>query len=568
MPIEKNRPDISLWLAEQRIIEGGSAIYTILDKNTGIYYEFNAFDDVWRKSPGDKSSDIINLKNLNNSYLSLDEQKDIRLALAKVLSSGKQIDNQYSVIHTLKLSSLKSTNLENIYSSASRSHKLSLKQLIKSLSLHSPSKYKSLRDKFDLKKIKQSKSLAWDTRRGALSNYEMSEIHIEINEWVNTIFDLDKFNKWKSEYGKGAGKITHIGRLNQFIASRLAVIYSIRPEQINLIKWFNFTNFGGSINEPFLFEGECFFTPYMVKQLDDEPTRPEADPRPVDVNLSKELKIFFDFYIFYLKQSFSNSQIDITDVEIFDLIKDLPLLINEKLIEAIRESTSKEDVLNTIKTKTWLLGRNQCRVFIDNFFQNLNSDSDRVSQSEYKITSKRFRHYTGTQLSLAGESAEVIASTLTQSSIDAAKRYYIHIPPDVQAEIDNKRVDSSFLVQAASGKFVNALRSRISNAVNENEITITQLESGDLGKSASLPACQGCTKTKPMSCYGCINFRPLSTGNHRHYLTIAKKEYEEKRNAGFTGLHLAMYEHQIKKIEITAYYCDLALKAIENNKGD
>ena len=566
MPTENNSSQLNQWLEEQLKIEGANALYTALDKNTGNNFEFNAFDDLWRKSSGNKATDVINLTNINNSLLTWDEQKDIRLTLAKTLSSGRFIDNQCYVIHTLKLESLAIAAMEKAFSTGSKSQKVALKQLINNLAVHFPHKYKHLRDAFESKKIKQNKSLAWDMRKGALSNYEMSEIQIEMNEWANTLFDLDVFNKWKGEFGSGSGKITHIGRLNQFIASRIVLIFSFRPEQINLIKWSDFSNSTESKEEPFLFDGEGLLTPYMIKQLDDEPTRPEADPRPVSVELSNELKKFLTFYIFYIKQAFSESKLNISEEEVADLLQELPLLINEDLIDEIKSSNTTTEAISIIKNNTWLIGRNKCRVLVDNFFKNLNSDSDRVPKSEYKVTSKRFRHYTGTTLSLANETPETIASALTQSSTDAAKKYYIHIPPDVQAQIDNTRIDSKFLVQAANGGFVKALRNRISTSVKENEVTIEQIECGELGKSASLPACQGCTKTKPLSCYGCINFKPLASGNHKHYLSIALNNYEDKRKAGFTGLHLAMYEHQIRKIEVTIHYCDAALKALSNKR--
>lgn len=253
-----------------------------------------------------------------------------------------------------------------------------------------------------------------------------------------------------------------------------------------------------------------------------------------------------------------------SDEEITELMSELPLIINEKLFDEAQNHSTKDSFIEDIKNTAWLVGKAYAKNLINSTVTLLKPESDRIPMSEYKPNSRRLRHYTGTVQSSAGIPAEQIAISLTHSSVDAVKKSYIDIPADAQALMDKNRTDSAFLVAAASGEFAEQLKNRISNSIEENQAVIEDLEAGNLGKSASLPMCKGCSKTKPISCYGCHNFHPLATGNHRYYLGILKDEYDAKKQAGYTGLQMAMYEHQMNKIKITIYFCDLVLNTLEN----
>ncbi|PMM56696.1 hypothetical protein [Vibrio lentus] len=566
MPRSRQSISISQRLNEEIARKGNEAIFTTMDKNTGHCFENNIYADKWKTGSGYSTKDFVPISILDESELTFDEQLVVRETLSMLASKGMYVVN---MLYAIVLIPLKSLDIEGVTSavegSSALSKKIHLRAFFSSLARLNPRKYTDVNNALKEYSLKRPKRDPWDIRTGSLSSYEMTDLVIKLNDWASVVLDESRFQNWRSGFGKGAGSITYIGKLNQFVGLRLAINYHLRPEQIRIIKWSHFTqnNFESA---PFLFNGEGYFFPRYVKQKDDEPVRPVASPFPVSLEFSQELKVFYEKYFALLKQSVHESSFDMSDDEIIALMIELPLVINEVLFNEAKKYECKHAFVKSVKNTSWFMSQSYATRLIAGTIATLRPCSDRLPDTEYTVNSRRLRHYAGTVQSAAGVPVEQIAASLTHSTLDAVKQSYIDIPPDVQAEIDNKRTDSGFLVAAATGVFAEELRKRISNSIEENEAAIEDLEAGELGKSASLPMCKGCSQTKPISCYGCHSFKPLATGNHRHFYTIVKAKHKAKKKAGYTGLQLAMLEHQMHKIAATIHYCDLALKALSNNE--
>ena len=565
--MQENKSSISIeeFLDQSKAKKGNEAIFTVVDKNTGHCFENNIYDDCWKVGSGESSNDYVRISIINQTILSFNEQEIVRELLSSLASNGRHVIGTIYAIMKIPLTSIDMDGaILALNSDASNAYKASIKCFFSALALHYPNKYKEIKEalkKYPVRSKQQSN--AWDIRTGALSKYEMTDLATKLNEWAPIILDSNRFKEWHSNCGTGSGSITYIGKLNQFIGTRMALNFHLRPEQTRIVKWGHFKN-SFSDSDPFLFDGEGCFYPFYLKQDDDGPTRLVADPFPVSLELAQELKIYFDMYFDWLKTSIQNSSFDMSNDEIVNLMPELPLIINPKLLEEAKKHTTKDSFIESVRNIAWLMSKSYNLNLLSLTVSMLKPESDRVTMSEYTVNSRRVRHYTATVQSSAGIPAEQIAISLTHSSLDAVKKNYIDIPADVQALMDNNRTDSAFLVAAASGEFAEKLKNRVSSSIAENEAVIEDLEAGNLGKSASLPMCKGCSKTKPISCYGCHNFHPIATGNHRYYLGIVKDEYDAKRQAGYKGLQLAMYEHQMNKIKITIYYCDLVLKTLNN----
>ncbi|WP_026973160.1 hypothetical protein [Aliagarivorans marinus] len=558
----KNSTSIINFLNEKQ--QGADAIFIVTDKDTGEHFNNNIYGARWKIKSNNNSTDYVDISSLDNSILSFEEQSIVRKTLAFLASKGRTVNNMLYAIVKVPLKSLDLIGAEDVMKGdGTIVQKTSVKAFFTALSTRYPSKYNPIRKALESYVIKNPKRNPWDIRTGALSRYEMVNLVTRLNEWSEIVLDEAKFTKWRESFGKGAGKITYVGKLNQFIGMRMAINFHLRPEQIKISLWSHFKN-SSSEEDPFLFDGEGLFYPRYIKQQDDEVYRPVADPFPVSIEFSRELKIHYEKYFYWLKESIEKSEFSMSENEITDLMSSLPLIINDSIFEESKRHVNKKDYVSAMLSKSWLISKSYAKRLIDNCVAQLKPESDRLPASEYKVNSRRLRHYTGTVQSSRGTPVEQISISLTHSSLDAVKKSYIDLPADVQAQMDIKRSDSEFLVAAASGHFSEELKNRVSTSIDENEAVIEDLEAGNLGKSASLPMCRGCSKTKPISCYGCHSFHPLAEGNHRYYLGIVKKEYDAKKEAGFTGLQLAMYEHQMKKIKITIHYCDLAVKALES----
>ncbi|MDA8646816.1 hypothetical protein N9L54_05240 [Porticoccaceae bacterium] len=563
------------FLDRQRKAKGNEALFVALDKDTGEFFENNVYDDEWRVASSKNASvALVMIHKLDESELSLEEQEDVRIAAAAALSEGRDTGAILRCVYQVPLMGLGLDDVLLAFDEAIRSYKIALKALFKYLAQTNREKYAAVREELKKHPIPEPKVNAWDVRNGTLSRSEMLDIATKMNDWSKTVLNRKKFSQWLSD--KGVSRITHFVKLQQFIVMRFATLFHLRPTQIRLLSWSHFKTEDGVMG-PFLFDGEGYFSPpsddgssfnpRYIKQRDDSPERMAAPPKPVTAEFAKELLLYVERIAEILKECAQSAGIELSMEEVIEQVLKLPVIMKFTIQDEFKSHDTKQSLFQAIDKDSWLNDGNQINTYITAQGKQLRFESDRLPQSEYSISTTRLRHYSGTTIKLRGGSDEEIAEALTQTSTQAAKKYYVDMPADAQAQMDNNRVDADFLVAAASGNFADQLKSQVTDSIDENEEVIESMEAGNLGKSAAAPMCRGCSLTKPVACYGCSFFKPLANGNHRQQLAVLTAEYEAKKLAGFTGNQIAMYEQQIRKIQLTIIVCDNALKLLPDTQG-
>ncbi|ELA7276260.1 hypothetical protein Q9Y00_004739 [Vibrio parahaemolyticus] len=347
-----------------------------------------------------------------------------------------------------------------------------------------------------------------------------------------------KFNLWILEQQRSFGaqfssKITYYTLLLSYISSYFLIIFGLRPEQIRLLKWKDFTNSyrGLKSSEPFMFEGEGYLWPPELKQQDDEIDISQTTPLLVNSDLSNILFSFRNIITIKLKKQLEKSGYYFDKNELNQLILNLPVILNPRIFEKIKSSNLKnisvDKLYSELLDENWYYPKDIIRHSISVLKKRLHFESFRIHPDEYNITATRMRHTKGTRMRQANFSRPATAAALTHAGIGSVNKYY-DVTPDELAELDDARGDTNLLIAAAEGHFEKMLKERIVEKLNDVESVIGDLNSGNLGESAHLPMCKGCTEAKPLSCYGCSNFKPLLTANHSHFLVQAENEYKEK----------------------------------------
>ena len=565
------------FLDRQRKAKGNEALFVVLDKDTGEFFENNIYADKWRVGSSKNASAAFEMiHKLDESELNHEEQEDVRIAAAAALSRGLVVGNIFLCVRMIPLKGLGLDDVLLAFDEAGRSYKIALKQLSKFLAQTNSKKYSAAYKELKTNKILEPKANAWDVRTGTLSRYEMLDIATKMNGWSKTVMDREKFSQWHKSSGKGNANITYFNKLQQFMVMRFATLFHLRPTQIRLLSWSHFKTEEG-VTGPFLFDGEGYFSPpsddgssfnpRYIKQQDDSPERMAAPPRPIMTEFAQELLLYVKRIAEILKECAQSAGIELSTVEVIEQVWKLPVIMRFTIQDEFKAHDTKQGLLQEIDKTSWLNDKSQINAYFAGQANQLGFESDRLPRSDYSVTATRLRHYCGTTKKLAGDSDEEIAEALTHTSTQTAAKYYIDMPADAQAQMDNNRVDADFLVAAASGDFAHQLKTQVTDSIDENEEVIESMEAGTLGKSAAAPMCRGCSLTKPIACYGCSFFKPLANGNHRQQLAVLTAEYEAKKHAGFTGIQIAMYEQQIRKIQLTIIVCDNALKLLPNTQG-
>ena len=69
------------FLDRQRKAKGNEALFVVLDKDTGEFFENNIYADKWRVgSSKNAGAALLMIHKLDKSALSLEEQEDVRVA--------------------------------------------------------------------------------------------------------------------------------------------------------------------------------------------------------------------------------------------------------------------------------------------------------------------------------------------------------------------------------------------------------------------------------------------------------------------------------------------------------
>jgi hypothetical protein len=492
--------------------------------------------DIWALT-GERNN--IDMRRLDKLTISNIEHDDVRYALALLATKRPygSIIKFVSGITTSNITSLDKTGVIQL-KEISKSSIDSLVAVAKQLNLMDSSYEDFLVEilKINPPQIKRPK--IYDVQVGALSEYEHTDFTDKLNkfsdklssDWVDKIYGIDStLDSWE-----------------RLIIARFMTIFSRRPSQLSQCKWSDFT----PVNTDLGIEFDLLMP--MAKQGDEFRVVFEVYPLRLLHNLSTELFKYRALYTRQLKRVLASNNINMSGPKLNKFMLDLPLFATRKLFNA--EFSNPNQFFNSFHNKSNFFHRQSDNIKsrFARIIEVLKPESDRISPENYKIGNNRLRHTTGTSLAEQGYDAIVIAKALGNTAGSA--RHYVDMSDEIRASINDAFEAQSLLEKSFSGKLTSEIRSE--------DISIYDLNYGELGKSTNSNHCMTCNEARPIGCYGCNMFRPLISADHESKLNEVKILYKNRLESGNAHIALSGLRRTIKKIEITISACFRAQKTI------
>lgn len=319
-------------------------------------------------------------------------------------------------------------------------------------------------------------------------------------------------------------------RLRNVIACQLMVAIVRRPTQLVQIKWCDLLRVGQEFKShkesdrdwqpvtQHLFSDVEQFHLRTFKGKDGQ-FRGNAESRShrLSPDLSELLLRYYQAYETYLCHSLYQYNITLTDEEVKELMRRLPLLPDQNLFSS--EFQSKSELFSTVSdtSKAYhqargTIGRNIAYLFNSK----LNVKSDRLPNNPLKLANNRWRH---TQLTLAvwmGLSPAQIAA-ITGVTIEAITPYL-----DLKAQ-ERVKIDQAYAGNCIIQRFDNT---SVKELQKHSDFSVKSPFDEEMGYKLNPANCSSCQSKggAPMACYPCDNFRPLETANHQQYLDKAERK--------------------------------------------
>ena len=411
-------------------------------------------------------------------------------------------------------------------------------------------------------KARESTFKPYDVETGAFSTFERNDIQEKLNAYSIRATHPEEAEELAKELTLNCNTVTALDVMASFLVLRLTQTYTRRPAQLRLLKW---CDLKPSVAGTFSDGDEAFLMMPMVKQQGDTKERIiETHPHIVTSDLLKEITAYRDLY----KENFfrhinNTTTFELTAEEEEFLFQYLPVFPHHTLFttdftESIHD---KRELISFFRESidgfTARAGNLRDKVGV--LAKRLDFTSDRVIDMSYGPN--RVRHDQATEMAADGYGKAHIAAKLGNTPRVAGR--YVDMSPELRAAADQKMQSDKTLPDAFAGRFAEQVRQAVTTNIEDNEVAIEDLEIGAMGKSAHLPHCLSCSNGRPIACYGCAEFRPLSTGNHREFLTKVQSEYDKKKDAGYPDKALYAHSHKIKAIKATIIACDAVNKPLQ-----
>lgn len=319
-------------------------------------------------------------------------------------------------------------------------------------------------------------------------------------------------------------------RLRNVIACQLMVAIVRRPTQLVQIKWCDLLRVGQEFKshkdsdrewEPVtqhLFSDVEQFHLRTFKGKDGQ-FRGNAESRShrLSPDLSELLLRYYQAYETYLCHALNKSNITLSDEEVKELMRRLPLMPDQNLFSS--GFLSKAELFNAISdtSKAYHFTPDALGTRIVYLFnKKLRVKSDRLPNKPLALANNRWRH---TQLTLAvwmGLSPAQIA-TITGVTIEAIAPY-LDLKAQERVKIDQAYAGNS-IIQRFDSTSVKALQ-------KHSDFSVKSPFEEEMGHKLNPTNCSSCQSKggAPMACYPCDNFRPLETANHQQYLDKAERK--------------------------------------------
>jgi len=384
-------------------------------------------------------------------------------------------------------------------------------------------------------KVRNSIPSIYDPQKGALTEYEHESLAMRIDELSSEL----------SQHAIGETNSHILVRFRQLIIMRLLTVTVRRPTQLSMLKWCDIDVGKTSIKNEFSMTIPC------AKKFNASGFRGSFEDIaiPLGERFSEELFAYKSFSYKVIKNLF-DKKVDQFCPEGFNkLFEYMPILPNTELFR-----TGKLDIPKAFSTLKNTIGPRSSAFHVDGagalagtFTMLEDVASDRGIQINQTLGCQRLRHTLGSRLALKGFDNLAISNLL--GNTPKAAKYYIDLLPESRDQINESITGLQVLAKRFSGQLIN-------KADRDRAIYSDQ---GDVcGASKLVTLCSECTKTRPIGCYGCSNFRPLINADHMESRRRVVAVYAQYENMGADAAVLAPIRNLLKNIDLTILACDLA----------
>ncbi|HHK8584566.1 TPA: hypothetical protein ACQYCL_001383 [Vibrio parahaemolyticus] len=350
-------------------------------------------------------------------------------------------------------------------------------------------------------------------------------------------------------------------RLRNIIACQLMVAIVRRPTQLVQIKWCDLLRIGQEfkshkesdrnwkpVTQHLFSDVEQFHLRTFTGKNDQFRGNAESRSHRLSPDLSELLLRYYQIYETYLCHSLYGQNISLTDEEVTELMRRLPLLPDQSLFSS--QFQSQKELFRTVSDTSKAFHKTATS-FANNliylFDSKLNVQSDRQPNTPLKFSNNRWRH---TQLTLAvwmGLSPAKIAA-ITGVTIEAIMPYF-----DLKAP-ERVKIDQAYAGNNIIQRFDNT---SVKELQKHGDFSIKSPFDEEIGHKLNPANCSSCQSKggAPMACYPCDSFRPLETANHRQYLDKAEHKLAINSQSG--------HPNTVKRLQTIIVYIKATIAVCE-----
>ena len=525
--------------------------------------EVSTSEDNWRLLPNKNKGHTIKMGWLKSSYLTPKEKALTKLVfmnysmtkaacttITVLIGSKPHIIEGFPNLVTLKIkwNGLITSQKKAINQFFGTLERLGYKEFIE---LHT----------FTTNHLAKEKIDPLDPTKGRFNDLEYDSLMKSINIKISRLnfypqLSLEYFTKQPYK-----NAIQHFICLRESVLQKLLVSILRRPKQISLLKWADCISTSHSFNDNKIepddeiksIGGEktlqlrVFRIKNKKNTLHDRAT-PEKYSVLLNENLSNLISKYKRIYLEGIYLMLKRSKLEVDKSQLNSLCSNMPMFADRNLFAYNLKSLKDLTSIFTPKSSHLHLSDSS----IGNAIDGIEGFSDRVAN--LKVNSNRFRHTALTRAAEQGLDASLI-SKITGVSVPAVRVY-------VDIDYKSRRIID---VNYKANRFLNKAFNVPVKTIPSEEEHVFNAEFQEIGSIKTQKKCNACNTRmgKPISCYGCINFRPLLEGDHKSVLEQVISKLNINKISAESEINLQTIEKlekQIKYIKITISICNEIIK--------
>jgi hypothetical protein len=390
-------------------------------------------------------------------------------------------------------------------------------------------------------------SNALDPSSGALTDIEFDSFARQVNRDVQAI-DWGISRSLKFYMSKNL-----FGSVRNSISNKLLLAIVRRPIQLTVLKWCDLIPSGSTFadnkvlpgNEVGTLGGDTLQLRVFTAKS-QELSRLRGDPERYPLHVSESLSKTFVEYKRMIANGlaliFSN-RAELEELDILSAMDDFPIFPDCKLFNLRFNSLSEFRALFSPGSIAYHCAEGTITMAV----RGVPVMSDRIS--DCIVTSNRIRHTVLTRAAQDGLPAHHLAK-ITGVTVPAA-RHYVDLNYKSRRLIDVKFLGNK-LLKAAFNDVIKAVPCASSQVLDDGFNVV--------GGTRQDNVCSSCPTmlSRPLSCYGCTNFRPLLEADHNAVLAKAQSKLEANKKSYLSSINprsLERLETQIAWVQLTIEVC-------------